>query len=78
MLVMAPSPALAHDNIGGDELAAANWMLIGAFAVIVMALLAGLWAFRSGQFNNVEEAKYRMLENADDYDSIVAENDGRS
>src|SRR5262245_52433476 len=77
MLVVAPSSAMAHENVGGDELAATNWMLIGAMVVILMGLLAGLWAIRSGQFNNVEESKYRMIELSEDYDSVMAQADER-
>ena len=73
LLVASPSTALAHENVGGDELAAANWMLIGAMVTIVMGLIAGFWAWRSGQFTNIEESKYRMLEIADNYDAIMAE-----
>jgi|GEM_PF-1114517 len=71
LLISAPSSALAHDNIGGDELAAANWMLVGAMVTIVMGLLAALWAWKAGQFTNIEESKYRMLETADDYDAFI-------
>ena len=70
LLIAAPSPALAHDNLGGDELAVANWMLIAAVVVIVMGILAGIWAAKTGQFTNVEESKYRMLATADDFDAI--------
>src|SRR5580765_8936501 len=77
MLVLAPTSALAHDNLGGDELAATNWMLIGAFVVILMGLLAGIWAFTSGQFSNVEESKYHMIELSEDYDAVMAEADER-
>jgi hypothetical protein len=77
MLVVAPSRALAHDNLGGDELAATNWMLIGAMVVVLMGVLAGIWAWRSGQFNNVEESKYRMIDLSEDYDSVMAEVDAR-
>ena len=77
MLVLAPGTAFAHDNLGGDELAVANWMLVGALITIVMGVLAGLWAVRSGQFNNIEESKYSMLDTAEDYDAIMAEADER-
>jgi nitrogen fixation-related uncharacterized protein len=77
LMIVAPAPALAHDNLGGDELAVANWMLISALVVIVMGILAGVWAARSGQFNNVEESKYRMLETAEDYDATMAEAEAR-
>ena len=77
MLVAAPSSAFAHENVGGDELAAANWMLIGAFIVALTGILAGFWAWRSGQFTNVEDSKYEMLNTADDFDEIMAEADAR-
>jgi cbb3-type cytochrome oxidase maturation protein len=42
----------------------------GTIALTVMSLLLGLtflgfliWGFKSGQFRNIEEAKYRMLQN---------------
>jgi nitrogen fixation-related uncharacterized protein len=78
LLIAAPSSALAHDNLGGDELAVANWMLIAAIVVIVMGVLAGIWAAKTGQFTNVEESKYRMLDNADDFDTIMAEAEARA
>jgi len=78
LLITVPSPALAHDNLGGDELAVANWMLIAAIVVIVMGVLAGIWAAKTGQFTNVEESKYRMLANADDFDAIMADADARA
>ncbi len=77
MLVSLPSTAFAHDALGDDELAVANWMLIGAMITIVIGALWGLWAWRSGQFNNVEESKYTMLERAEDFDAIMAESDAR-
>src|SRR5438876_6249325 len=77
LLLFAPSTALAHDNLGGDELAASWWMLVAAVVVIVMGVLAGIWAMRDGQFSNIEESKYRMIEIADDYDAIMAEVDER-
>src|SRR5215212_2568953 len=78
LLTIAPSTALAHENVGGDELAMANWMLIGAIVVIVMGVIAGIWAARAGQFTNVEESKYRMLDTADDFDAVMAEVDARA
>ncbi len=77
LLLFMPSTALAHDNLGGDELAASWWMLVAAIVVIVMGLLAGIWALRDGQFSNIEDSKYRMIEIADDYDAIMAEVDER-
>lgn len=77
LLALVPASAFAHDNVGGDELAAANWMLVGAILTIVLGLIWGVWAVRAGQFSNVEESKYRMLELAEDYDAIMAEADAR-
>lgn len=77
ILALVPSAASAHDNLGGDELAVANWMLVGAVVTVVIGVLWGIWAYRSGQFNNVEASKYTMLENADDYDAIMAEFDAK-
>ena len=77
MLVMAPDTAFAHDNLGGDELATANWMLVGAMVTIVIGLLWGLWAINSGQFSNIEESKFTMLDNSEDFDTVMAEADER-
>jgi cbb3-type cytochrome oxidase maturation protein len=71
LAIWGPLPAFAHENLGDDELAVANWMLIAAFVVAVMGAVALLWAARSGQFSNIEESKYRMLETADEYDALV-------
>jgi nitrogen fixation-related uncharacterized protein len=76
-VALAPSRAWAHDNLGGDELAVANWMLVGALVTVVLGVLWGVWALKTGQFNNVEASKYTMLENAEDYDAIMAEYDAR-
>ncbi len=62
--------ASAHDNIGGDEMSMAMIIFIGGCITIVGAALAVLWAWKTGQFDNVEQAKYTMLENADDLDAL--------
>jgi len=77
MLIMAPGTAFAHDALGGDELAVADWMLIAAIVTIVIAALAALWAFKAGQFSNIEDSKYSMLETAEDFDQVMAESDER-
>jgi nitrogen fixation-related uncharacterized protein len=78
LLVLAlPTIASAHDAIGDDELAVANWMLVGAMFSVVLGLLFGYWAFRSGQFSNVEESKFTMLDTAEDYEAIMSESDAR-
>lgn len=73
MFALIPGAALAHDNIGGDELSMSGAMLVGAIAVTVMALVAGIWAWRAGQFSNVEDSKFSMLDTADNYDVVMAE-----
>ncbi len=77
LLLAVPNVASAHENIGDDELAVANWMLIGAFVAILTGIFMGWWALRTGQFNNVEESKFTMLDNAEDYEAIMAESDAR-
>jgi nitrogen fixation-related uncharacterized protein len=77
LLLAMPTIASAHENVGDDELAVSNWMLVGAMFTIVMGLFMGYWAFRSGQFSNVEESKFTMLDTAEDYESIMAESDAR-
>jgi len=76
-LALVPTVASAHDNLGGDELATANWMLVGAMVTIVIGIGWGIWASNTGQFTNIEESKYVMLENAEDYDAIMAEYDAQ-
>jgi nitrogen fixation-related uncharacterized protein len=70
LAVLAPG-ALAHDNLGGDELAMAFWMFSFAIAIALSGAIIGWWAMKTGQFSNVEAAKYRMLENAPDLDDLV-------
>ena len=77
LALAVPSIASAHEAIGDDELAVANWMLVGAMVSVVLGLLFGYWAFRSGQFNNVEESKFTMLDTAEDYEAIMSESDAR-
>ena len=77
LVLTLPTAASAHDAIGDDELAVANWMLVGAMVSVVLGLLFGYWAFRSGQFNNVEESKFTMLDMAEDYEAIMSESDAR-
>jgi hypothetical protein len=75
MLALVPTPALAHDNLGGDELAVASWMLVFAMVTVVIGVLWGIWALMNGQFNSIEASKYTMLDTADDYEGIMAEFD---
>ena len=75
LLALAPSPALAHDNLGGDELAVANWMLVFAMITVVIGALWAIWGLMNGQFDGIESSKYTMLETADDFEGIMAEFD---
>ena len=39
------------------------WMVVGWMVFVVLTGIAFLiWGWKSGQFKNIEEAKYRMLE----------------
>jgi cbb3-type cytochrome oxidase maturation protein len=39
------------------------WMVVGWMVFVVLTGIAFLiWGWKSGQFTNIEEAKYRMLE----------------
>jgi nitrogen fixation-related uncharacterized protein len=39
------------------------WMVVGWMALIALFAIGLLiWGWKTGQFKNVEEAKYRMLE----------------
>ena len=71
--IVLARPALAHDNLGGDELAMAFWMFAFSVAIAFTGACCLWWASRTGQFTNIEEAKYRMLENAPDLDDMYEE-----
>ena|SRR5690349_10201416 len=72
VLLSQATPAAAHDNLGGDEMSMAITIFITGCVLIVGASLAVLWAWRTGQFSNVEQAKYDMLKNAEDLDDLLA------
>jgi cbb3-type cytochrome oxidase maturation protein len=39
------------------------WMVVGWMVFVILTGIAFLvWGWKSGQFTNIEEAKYRMLE----------------
>jgi nitrogen fixation-related uncharacterized protein len=64
------TPTDAHDNLGGDELAMSYAMFAFSVAIAVTGGLTILWAIRTGQFHNIEEVSYKMLENAPDLDDL--------
>ena len=70
VLLSQATPAAAHDNLGGDEMSMAIAIFLTGCVLIAGASLAVLWAWRSGQFSNVEQAKYDMLKNAEDLDDL--------
>ncbi len=42
------------------------WMVVGWMVVVALSGVAFLvWGWKTGQFRNIEEAKYRMLEEKD-------------
>jgi hypothetical protein len=70
VLLSQATPAAAHDNLGGDEMSMAITIFITGCVLIAGASLAVLFAWRGGQFSNVEQAKYDMLKNAEDLDDL--------
>jgi nitrogen fixation-related uncharacterized protein len=64
MMLAFASPVFAHDGVGGDELAAADSMLIVAGIFVVMSGLGVLWSISNGEFRNPEAAKFNMLKTA--------------
>jgi nitrogen fixation-related uncharacterized protein len=70
VLLSQATPAAAHDNLGGDEMSMAIAIFLTGCVLIAGASLAVLWAWRAGQFSNVEQAKYDMLKNAEDLDDL--------
>jgi cbb3-type cytochrome oxidase maturation protein len=77
VLASAASPVFAHDNLGGDEFSMAYTIFIVGVVLVAGASLAVLWAARTGQFKDVERAKYDMLKNADDLDDLPVYPDPR-
>jgi nitrogen fixation-related uncharacterized protein len=70
-LLAVARPALAHDNLGGDELSMAFWMFAFSVGIAMTGVFALYIAVRSGQFSQIEEAKYRILDNAPDLDDLA-------
>ena len=71
VLLSQATPAAAHDNLGGDEMSMAITIFITGCVLIAGASLAVLWAWRTGQFSNVEQAKYDMLKSAENIDDLL-------
>ncbi|MGC5325581.1 cbb3-type cytochrome oxidase assembly protein [Brevibacillus sp. SYSU BS000544] len=45
-------------------------LLIVMISFSISALMVWYWAKKDGQFNNVEEAKYAMLNDEEEFDEI--------
>ncbi len=58
------TPALAHDGVGGDELAAADVMWVFAIGIAATGGIGLYLSFSNGEFRHPEKAKYSMLEYA--------------
>lgn len=42
------------------------WVLVGGMAVVALTgIVFFIWGWKNGQFRDIEEAKYRMLEEKD-------------
>ncbi len=67
--LLVASPAYAHDAVAGEELAGTQEILLISMLLLVGGMIICFWAWRQGQFSNIEEPKYTMLraENASDY-----------
>ena len=75
VLGSAAPPALAHDNLGGDEMSMAIAIFLAGMVTIAGAALALVWAIRTGQFSDIESVKYSMLDSADDLESLPGPDD---
>jgi amino acid permease len=55
-------PAFAHENVGGDELAGADVMLVLALMFFTMTGLCIIFSVQNGELRNPEAIKYQMLQ----------------
>jgi amino acid permease len=55
-------PALAHENVGGDELAGADIMLVIALVFFTMTGIFIIFSVQNGELRNPEGIKYQMLQ----------------
>ncbi len=70
--LLVSSPAYAHDAVAGEELSGTQEILVVSMILLVAGMVICFWAWRQGQFTNIEEPKYTMLkaESALDYSYI--------
>jgi uncharacterized membrane protein len=77
LMIVFATPALAHDGVGGDELAVADSMLIVGAAFFVMSGFGLIYSIQNGEYRNPEKTKRDMLrlalrdENGEDLDKYV-------
>ncbi|NWJ45906.1 MAG: hypothetical protein HXX08_08510 [Chloroflexi bacterium] len=64
MLLAFTTPAFAHENVGGDELAAADAMWIVASFFLIISGLGIIYSVQNGEFRNPEKTKRDMLRRA--------------
>ncbi len=62
LLLALSVPALAHDGVGGDELASADSMFIVAMIFVMMTGIWIIFSWRNGEFRNPEQIKRQALE----------------
>ena len=53
-------------------------IFLAGMVTVAGAAIALVWAIRTGQFSDVESAKYAMLDQADDLDSLPAAPDSHA
>ncbi len=70
--LLVSSPAYAHDAVAGEELSGTQEILVISMILLIGGMIICFWAWRQGQFTNIEEPKYTMLksESALDYSYI--------
>ncbi len=70
---LVASPAYAHDAVAGEELSGAIEILIVSMVLLCGGLIVCFWAWRKGQFTDIEEPKYTMLKSESESDYTYIE-----
>jgi nitrogen fixation-related uncharacterized protein len=71
--LLIASPAYAHDAVAGEELAGAQEILIVSMILLIIGLVICFYAWRHGQFTDIEEPKYTMLRSESELDYACIE-----
>lgn len=74
LALLVASPAYAHDAVAGEELAGAQEILIVSMILLVVGMIICFYAWRHGQFTDIEEPKYTMLRSENELDYACIEN----